>query len=256
MCTICDSRKKLLSVVDQLTSSGQPDIALKFTAFSEIVSNRTYHQDSSEDKKIKLQMFTLATSFAEGYMPISREDFLGRINFFVLPDDESADIRQSMKSSMIELFDMYGSRLPWALYGGYMFMVTRPNVHVAERLPDLRQLLPEGLPWECIDAVWHGFPPSTALYLHVLSVINKHTGTVPLHGCGCNHYLPPIISPDRALMNITYPAPQDIIAETEVPISHCLTAIETLVLETLQQFGSTTKSLAHQVATTPDLVVV
>jgi len=252
MCIVCDSKKRLLMVCDCLDEVGQSDLSLKFQAFIDIVRGRVY-DDENKDRNcaMKAKMLDMATSFAEGYMPISKSEFLAKINAFNLPNDSSFSLRKSMRTAMIELFDVYENRLPWALYGGYMFMVTRPNVHVAERLPDLKSLLPDDLPWECVDAVWHGFPPATALYMHILSVINKRTHTVPLHGCGCNHYLPPIQEPGIAKMTVVYPEPADIVEETEVPLSHCLNAIETLVRETFVLFGETTKSINHHASVSP-----
>lgn len=254
MCVVCDAKSNLMSVCEELKGAGQPDLALKFEAFIEIVSGRIYDQENRElNSRMKAKMFDLASSFARGYLPILRPDFLAKIDRFNLPKDSSIQLRKAMRRAMIDLFDVYGNRLPWALYGGYMFMVTRPNVHVAERLPELKSLLPDDLPWECVDAVWHGFPPATALYMHILAVINRHTGTVPLHGCGCNHYLPPIQKPGAAQMLVIYPRPTDIIEETEVPLSHCLNAIETLVWETFVLYGETTKSLRHHVSSAPPI---
>ncbi len=249
MCIVCDAKNGLLSVCKRLDGANQSDLALKFRAFIDIVRGRIYDEkDKERNCAMKVKMLELATEFAKGYMPISKSDFLAKINLFNLPEDESFHLRHSMRLSMLDLFDVYGNRLPWALYGGYVFMVTRPNVHVAERLPELKAMLPDDLPWECVDAVWHGFPPATAIYMHILSVINKHTRTVPLHGCGCNHYLPPIQEPDLAQMMVVYPEPDDIIEETEVPLSHCLNAIETLVRETFVLFGETSKSIRHQIS--------
>ncbi len=253
MCTVCNSKNSLLAVCDQLDSVDQSDLALKFRAFVDIVRGRIYNEDKSTNCQMKAKMIDLATAFAKGYLPISRIDFVDKINSFDLPQDSTLPLRQSMRTAMIDLFDIYRNRLPWALYGGYMFMVTRPNVHVAEKLPELKALLPDDLPWECVDAVWHGFPPATALYMHILSVINRRTRTVPLHGCGCNHYLPPIVEPDIEKMLVLYPQPVDIIEETEVPLSHSLNAIETLVQETFVLFGDTTKSIKHHVVKAPKI---
>ena len=253
MCEVCDAKNRLLFTCRDLREAGQADLAIKFEGFVEIVRSRVYEADNPDkNRQKKVKMLDLANSFAQGYMPMSEEVFLSKINSFHLPNDDSFSMREAMKEAMIDLFIIYRNRLPWALYGGYVFMVTRPNIHVAERLPDLKLLLPDDLPWECVDAVWHGFPPATALYMHILSVINRKTGTVPLHGCGCNHYMPPINDPDRVLMKIVYPKPDDIVIETEVPLSHCLNAIETLVQETFVLFGETTKSLQHFVRNSLD----
>ncbi len=252
MCKVCDAKNALADVCEQLDMFGQSDLALKFQNYSEIVRSRTYDIENKErNSDLKVRMLDLARQFATGYMPVTKDKFHQRICQFNIGHKGAGEIRFGMKNAMIELFSIYGNRLPWALYGGYMFMVTRPNVHVAERLPELKHLLPADLPWECIDAVWHGFPPATALYIHILAVINRHTGTVPLHGCGCNHYLPPIKDPGTTIMQIVYPQPEDILAETEVPLSHCLTAIETFVLETFVLFGETTKSLQHVAVKAP-----
>ncbi len=252
MCIVCDARNDLLAICNRLDDEGQADLALKFRAFIEIVGSRTYDvKDAERNRSMKVEMFNLATQFAKGYTKTTFDCFAKKLNSFDLPKDEDSMLRNSMKFAMIDLFTIYGNRLPWALYGGYMFMVTRPNMHVAERLPNLKELLPSDLPWECVDAVWHGFPPATAIYLHILSIISKHTGTVPLHGCGCNHYLPPVRKPNWERTLIVYPQPEDIIEETEVPLSHCLNAIETLVQETFVLFGETSKSIKHQINIAP-----
>jgi len=246
MCIVCDAKNRLFAQCEKLEAAQQGDLALKFRAFADLISSRTYDaENANRNREIKIKMLDLATRFAAGYMPITVASFQRKLDRFKLPGDDSFHLRLGMRSAMADLFSVYGNRLPWALYGGFMFMASRPNLHVAERLPDLRHLLPEDLPWECVDAVWHGFPPATALYLHILSVINSFTGTVPLHGCGCNHYLPPVRKPGRAEMLIAYPRPADIVTETEVPLAHCLVSIEALVQETFVSLGPTTKALQH-----------
>jgi len=247
------SRKKLATVAAQLDKYGDGDIAIKFESFGDIVLAATYDSDEARDGSMKQKMLDLAVSLAEGYLPISKQDFLVKLDGFDLPVDESGKTRRGMKDVMVSLFQIYGNRLPWALYGGYMFMVTRPNLHVAERLPDLKALLPADLPWECVDAVWHGLPPATSLYLHILAVINRYTGTIPLHGCGCNHYLPPIERPDDPRMKVLYPPPKDVRIETEVPVSHMLLAIESLVRGLPHEIGETEKSLRHHVSKAHDV---
>lgn len=244
MCVVCDAKNKLRAVIGQINASGSRDIGDKFSGLIDTVSENTYAKDGAENTRIKIRIYKLATSFAQGYLPLRRKDFEIRLGQFPMPTDGHR-IRRGMRNAMEELFGIYGARLPWALYGGYMFTASRPNLHIAERLPELSALLPEDLPWECVDAVWHGLPPCTTLYLHILAVINRHTGTIPLHGCGCNHYLPPVKDPGDPNMLVRYPEPTDIIAETEVPVSHMLLSLESLARGLPHAMGVTEKALKH-----------
>lgn len=249
MCAVCDAKNALKKVIEELEASAA-DIAGHFTALIDYVTNggHAYSADRDENAHLKVRIFTLATEFARGFLPTTSEAFMAKIEAFDLPRDSHYEVRQGMKKAMVELYGHYGNRLPWALYGGYMFMASRTNITVAERLPDIRDQLPSDLSWECIDAVWHGYPPSTVLYLDILSVINRHTRTVPLHGCGCNHYLPPVPLPDAdAAIRIEYPAPvgDNIRIETEVPVAHAILAIESLVRGLPHALGTSDKALNH-----------
>ncbi len=250
MCTLCNAKNALGTAVSRLNDAGSPDIASKFAAFVDHVSASQYADDPAVSKKIKVRCLNSALRLCEGYMPTDRKAFELKIDEFRASSTAGTvaiRIRDGMRVAMLELFDLYGMRLPWALYGGYMFMVTRPNLHQAERLPELAPHLPEGLPWETIDAVWHGLPPATSLYLHILSVINRHTGTIPLHGCGCNHYLPALPGQGDPKMMVVFPAPtpDQVVTETEVPVSHMLLAIESLARGLPHALGETDKSLNH-----------
>jgi hypothetical protein len=247
MCDMCDAKRGLIAVISQINDSGSSDIGDKFSGLIETVGTSVYAENKEESRAIRLRILSLATAFAKGYIPMKQKAFEERLGEFPLPVDGHR-IRLGMRNAMEELFGLYQHRLPWALYGGYMFMASRPNLYVAERLPELGHLLPQDLPWECVDAVWHGLPPCTTLYLHVLAVINRHTGTIPLHGCGCNHYLPPVRDPGDPSMCVRYPEPTDIIAETEVPVSHMLLSIESLARGLPHAMGMTEKALRQHAA--------
>lgn len=234
MCKKCDLTNALKG------AEGLEDIHEKMLGFRDFVGAQEYPSD-----EMRAEIWGLAATFALGYLIV--KDRLP-VERFMYPRDEWSTLRQGMVHAVEEIYKRFGNRLPWAFYGGYLFMAARPNPSVAERLPELKHLLPEDLPWECVDAVWHGLPSATNLYMHLMSFFSKHAGTVPVHGCGCNHYMPPMPkggdSDPRCIIEWPFNY-DDLVAETEVPVAHMLVAIESLARGLPHSLGESEKSLRH-----------
>lgn len=91
-----------------------------------------------------------------------------------------------------KLHRQFGDRLPAIVYNTLAFAGTRENPHTEVRIPDVEGNLIAltGSDWIAADTVLHALPKCSKLNLHVLSLINDATGSVLMHGCGCNHVVP------------------------------------------------------------------
>lgn len=258
MCSVCEWKKSARASAGRLEKTnavicGSPvsldDIAQKISGMIDHVDGATYHAVDEINKGIKTRLLALVTEFSDGYARMAEEwtedRFRGALH---IPCDGYRDLRDSTVSAVWALYQKFGARFPWAFYGGYLFMAARPNPSVPERLPELATLLPKGLSWECIDAVWHGLPPATTLYMEVLRIFSEKMGMIPLHGCGCNHYLPPVPDRSTAWKIACPPMSEDrVVEETEVPVAHMLVALENLVRGLPHSLGESSKSIrAHE----------
>lgn len=221
-------------------STLHPDIALKFEALPDAIGPVAYSPDKSESGRIKIQVYEHAAALARGYLLV--DDGLP-VDTFQYPSDDHAPVRRGLVDAVSEIHGRFGSRLPWAFYGGYLFLASRENLTLPERLPDVARLLPGNLPWQTVDAVWHGLPTATRLYMGLLTVFSRRTGRIPLHGCGCNHYLPPIREDDRFRVECPEIPASEIAAETEVPVSHFLVQLELLARGLPNDLGLSHKAL-------------
>jgi hypothetical protein len=79
--------------------------------------------------------------------------------------------------------------------------------------------------------------------MDVLTVFSRRTGRIPLHGCGCNHYLPPLREDDRFRVECPEIPAAEILAETEVPVSHFLVQIELLARGLPNNLGLSQKAI-------------
>lgn len=95
-------------------------------------------------------------------------------------------------SAIQKLHSQFGNRLPAIMYNTLAFAGTREDPHMEVRIPDIEDDLIKliGSDWIAADTVLHAMPKCSKLNLHTLSLINKATGSVLMHGCGCNHVVP------------------------------------------------------------------
>lgn len=111
-----------------------------------------------------------------------------------VPEQDSRLYGTKMKylSGIQKLHAQFGDRLPAIVYNTLAFAGTREDPHTEVRIPDIESALIEltGSDWIAADAVLHALPKCSKLNLHVLSLINETTGSVLMHGCGCNHVVP------------------------------------------------------------------
>lgn len=91
-----------------------------------------------------------------------------------------------------KLHSQFGNRLPAIMYNTLAFAGTREDPHTEVRIPDIEDDLIKliGSDWIAADTVLHALPKCSKLNLHTLSLINEATGSVLMHGCGCNHVVP------------------------------------------------------------------
>lgn len=91
-----------------------------------------------------------------------------------------------------KLHAQFGGRLPAIVYNTLAFAGTREDPHTEVRIPDVEHNLIKltGSDWIAADTVLHALPKCSKLNLHTLSLINEATGSVLMHGCGCNHVVP------------------------------------------------------------------
>lgn len=91
-----------------------------------------------------------------------------------------------------KLHGQFGDRLPAIVYNTLAFAGSREDPHTEVRIPDVESdlITLTGSDWIAADTVLHALPKCSKLNLHVLSLINEATGSVLMHGCGCNHVIP------------------------------------------------------------------
>lgn len=102
------------------------------------------------------------------------------------------DTKMRYLGAIQKLHDQFGDRLPAIVYATLAFAGTRENPHTEVMLPDIQEGLQKatGSDWQSADSVLHALPKCSRLNLLVLSLINEATGSVLMHGCGCNHVIP------------------------------------------------------------------
>ncbi len=128
----------------------------------------------------------IAETIAAGYLSaraFSTEEFAPA------PDDAFFELKVQYLKAVKEIHDRFGDRLPRQFYDTLAFMSVRSNPTQEERIPELEHLLPGGMDWKTADSVLHAMPLCSRLYLHVQTVINRETGRILGHGCGCSHSL-------------------------------------------------------------------
>ncbi len=110
------------------------------------------------------------------------------------PEWESRLYSTKMKylGTIRKLHLQFGDRLPAIVYHTLAFAGTREDPHTEVRIPDIEGdlIALTGSDWISADTVLHALPKCSKLNLHVLSLINEATGSMLMHGCGCNHVIP------------------------------------------------------------------
>lgn len=119
----------------------------------------------------------------------------GGINFArFVPEQDSRlyDTKMKYLGAVQKLHAQFWDRLPVIVYNTLAFAGTREDPHTEVRIPDIESSLIAltGSDWIAADTVLHALPKCSKLNLHVLSLINEATGSVLMHGCGCNHVIP------------------------------------------------------------------
>lgn len=106
-------------------------------------------------------------------------------------------------NAICELANEWGRLLPVLLWETLAALGTREDVHRERAILDIADELP--YPWYISDAAIHATGKTYPLLLAIETAINRHTGTVLLHDCGCNHLLPEL--PDEPVI-IRYQLPK------------------------------------------------
>lgn len=242
MCAKCDQHKKQQYI---LQNAGHVDIAEIFA------TTRKRYKDSRKTYPLLdfVSLLDLVLQLEGGYASMvpgqCRARYLDGFDVGSVPNDEHHQDRVNLAQAVLDLYSQFGARLPWHFYGGYLSLAVRKsNITVAERLPDLAESFPSDLDWRIVDAVWHGLPPVTALYLNILQTFVGRVGRPPLHDCGCNHMIPP--RPDGT-WTLSAPPLGDIVEITEVAVVRILAAMRDIVLwNDCELFGITSKRLRHE----------
>lgn len=243
MCAKCDQHKKQQKI---LREAGHGDIAEIFA------TTRGHLKDLKENHpSLPLEiLLDLVLQMEGGYASMvpgqCRARYLDGFDVVgSVPNDEHRQDRVNLAQAVLDLYRQFGARLPWHFYGGYLSLAVRENnITVAERLPDLAESFPSDLDWRIVDAVWHGLPPVTALYLNILQTFVEKVGRPPLHGCGCNHMIPP--RPDGT-WTLSAPPLGNTVEITEVALVRILAALRDIVLwNDCEAFGITSRRLRHE----------
>ena len=120
------------------------------------------------------------------------------------------------------LHGQFGDRLPAIVYNTLAFAGTRADPHTEVRIPDVENdlIALTRSDWISADTVLHALPKCSKLDLHVLSLINQATGSVLMHGCGCNHVIPAM--GEYRIECFMKPDEATIVEETESLLRHML----------------------------------
>jgi len=125
----------------------------------------------------------IVETYARGYI----ESAQFNINDFKpCEEDPFYQLKANYLNAVKEINQRFGNRLPIQFYQVLGFMTLRQDPTQEERIPDLEHLLPGQMGWKFADAVLHALPLCSRLYFDVQTIINKHTGRILGHGCGCS----------------------------------------------------------------------
>lgn len=153
-----------------------PDLLISLTRFMQFMHDK----GSCATGKM------IAEEFARGYLLAPGFDIKA---FRPKVEDPLFDLKEDYADAIQVLFVEFGDRLPIQFYHTLAFMCLRDDPTEDARIPDIAHLLPDGLSWQAADTVLHTFPICYRLSFHIQSVINKFTGRILGHSCGCNHQL-------------------------------------------------------------------
>ncbi len=128
----------------------------------------------------------IAEIFASGYLT-ARDFDVSKLA--PAEGEEFYNLKTRYLAAVGEIHKKFGDRLPRQFYETLAFMVQRPNPTKEERIPEIGHLLPEGMNWMMADAVLHAMPLCSRLYFDVQTRINRATGMILGHACGCSHSL-------------------------------------------------------------------
>ncbi len=150
-----------------------PDILASLQGFMEFMHSKGYCSLGKEITEIYAGGYLTAKAFrAEEFLPMHEDEFSG--------------LKRQYLEALAAIHNRFGDRLPRQFYDTLAFMAIRHDPTKEERIPDLEHLLPGQMKWQTADAGLHAMPLCSRLYLDVQTEINKATGRVLGHGCGCS----------------------------------------------------------------------
>ncbi len=182
----------------------------------------------------------ITETYAKGYLEAGAfqvEDFIPKV------EDPFYELKTKYLDALATIHRRFGNRLPRQFYDTLAFSARRSDPTKEGRIPDLAHLLPNNMDWKTADAVLHAMPLCSRLYFDVQTVVNKKTGRILGHGCGCDHSLAamPTCIVDAAMGDKT----EIMLEETESFLRHLLGQCFLLHFGLPQGMGPSVKMELH-----------
>lgn len=185
----------------------------------------------------------IAERFAAGYLGVATFSLDA---FRPDPSDPLFTLKANYLAAMQEIFLRFHDRLPRQFYATLAFLGTRDDPTVEERIPEIEHLLPDGMNWQIADSMLHAMPLCSRLYFDIQTIINRHTGRILGHGCGCSCIMAEM---PTCIVNAAMGDKPDVIAEeTESFLRHGLGQNFLLEFGLPQSMGSSMKMQQRDLA--------